>query len=287
MRAAWSLAGRTVLITGAARGIGAETARRLAARGARVALVGLEPEHLAEVANGIGGAAAWWEADVTDSASLEAAVAGAVERFGGIDAVVANAGVANYGTVLTAHVDEFVRTIDVNLSGVYRTVAATVDQLVARRGYLLIVASVASYTPLPGGAAYAASKAGVDSLTASLRLELDRCGVGVGSAHPCWIDTDMVRGAEAAMPSFAVLRGKLPWPARSVTSVEACGAALAAGVERRAARIYVPRSAALISGVRALIMNPKVQEPSKRALAADLDRLDGEVAAMRKRVQQT
>jgi len=277
------MSGQVVLITGAAKGIGAETARRLAARGARVALIDRDPE-VERTAASIGASAAAWLGDVTDSPSLDDAVTGVVERFGGIDIVMANAGIANYGTIRSGRVEEFARTIDVNLTGVYRTIAAALDQLIERRGYVLIVASVASYTPLPGGAAYAASKAGVDSLAATLRLELDRDGVTVGSAHPCWIDTDLVRSAEAAMPSFATLRGKLPWPAKAVTSVAECADAIAEGIETRALRVYVPKSARLISAVRSLIMSPRVQGPTRRHLPPDLDRLDREVEAARRRV---
>src|SRR5437016_1808897 len=96
----WSLDDRVIFITGGARGIGAETARQLVARGAKVALAGLEPELLEQRVAELGsGAAAFFEADVTDRGALDAAVAGTVERFGGIDVVVANAGVASGGAV--------------------------------------------------------------------------------------------------------------------------------------------------------------------------------------------
>ena len=89
----------SLFVTGAARGIGAHTARHAAARGARVALVGLEPDRLAALAAELGDAARWFAADVTDQAALDAAAAGTLEAYGGIDAVVANAGIANRGTV--------------------------------------------------------------------------------------------------------------------------------------------------------------------------------------------
>lgn len=90
---AQSLSGKVVLITGPARGIGRETARRLAARGARLALVGLEAERLEALAHELGAGHAWAEADVTDQAALDGAVAHTVRALGGIDVVVANAGV--------------------------------------------------------------------------------------------------------------------------------------------------------------------------------------------------
>src|SRR5919198_6240468 len=97
--ASYPVAGKSVLITGAARGIGAETARRLAAKGARVSLVGLEVHRLPPLAGELGERAVWFEADVTDQGQVDAAVAGTVGAFGGVDVVLANAGIANNGTV--------------------------------------------------------------------------------------------------------------------------------------------------------------------------------------------
>ncbi|HEX2418335.1 MAG TPA: SDR family oxidoreductase [Micromonosporaceae bacterium] len=245
-----------VLITGAARGIGAHTARLLATKGHRVSLVGLEPERLAKLAADLRGQHCWFEADVTDSASLRTAVANTVERFGGIDTVVANAGIANYGTVRIADPEVFAKVIDINLTGVFRTLHATLPHLISRRGYGLIVASLASYTPMPGMAAYAASKAGVEAFGHALRHEVAPLGVGIGTAHPAWIDTDLVRGAEDDLPSFKALRGRLPWPANALISVETCAAALVRGIENRARRINVPRSLALVGAIRAVMVSP-------------------------------
>src|SRR3954462_14520183 len=99
------LTGKTVLLTGAARGIGASAARECAARGANVALVGLEGEELERTAAACGPTPAALEAEGTDRAGLDAAVVAAVERFGGLDAVVANAGIAGGGPVRTYHPD--------------------------------------------------------------------------------------------------------------------------------------------------------------------------------------
>jgi hypothetical protein len=117
MKSPYQISGKVVLITGPARGIGAETARLLAARGARLSLVGLEPELLAALASELGAGHVWFECDVTDQSALERAAAGTAEALGGIDVVIANAGVVSNGTVAVGPVEALVRTIDVNLTG--------------------------------------------------------------------------------------------------------------------------------------------------------------------------
>ena len=144
--------GRTVFITGAARGIGKASAERMYAKGANVALVGLEPERLEENAARLGERAAWFEADVTDFDALERAVAGTVERFGGIDVAIANAGLAFLGALATAPIEQVERTLAVNLLGVWRTDRAVISQILERNGYLLNIASAAAlaHAPLMG-----------------------------------------------------------------------------------------------------------------------------------------
>src|SRR5512134_73946 len=191
------LRGRTVFITGAARGIGAESARRLAARGANVALAGLEPEELERVARQCGANAAAFECDVTDWDALAAAVDGAVERFGGIDVVVANAGIAPAGMTRSIDPRAFERTLDVNLLGVWRTVRSSLPHVIERNGYVLVIASLAAGLHGPGMSAYSASKAGAEAFANSLRVEVKRLGVDVGVAYFGFIDTDLVRSADA------------------------------------------------------------------------------------------
>jgi NAD(P)-dependent dehydrogenase (short-subunit alcohol dehydrogenase family) len=207
----WDLRGKTVLITGAARGIGAETARRAAAAGANVALVGLEPEELERVAAQCGSNTAAFECDVTDWQALEHAVEGTVERFGGIDVVMANAGIAPAGMVRSVDPAAFERTVEINLLGVWRTVRASLPQVIERKGYVLVTASLAAAIHGPGMAAYSAAKAGAEAFADSLRIEVRHLGVDVGVAYFGFIDTDMVRATDAH-PALGALRANAGGP---------------------------------------------------------------------------
>lgn len=256
----YPIAGKVVLITGAARGIGAGTARALAARGARVSLVGLEPGLLEQVATELeaGGAdAAWFEADVTDRAALDRAVAATVERFGGIDVVIANAGVAPLGTVTTLPPDAFAKTIDVNLMGVYHTIHAALPHVIERHGYILPIASGAAVIHLPLMAPYAASKAAVEAFADCLRAELAPRGTKVGCAYFLFIDTDMVREADRhpAARRSRITAGTAP--------LSAAVDAIVAGVERRARVVYAPRQLAPMMVLRG-VLNPLVNRIAPR-----------------------
>jgi NAD(P)-dependent dehydrogenase (short-subunit alcohol dehydrogenase family) len=279
-----SVQGQVVLITGAARGIGAETARVLARRGASLSLVGMEPDLLRALAEELNAATsqkhAWFEADVTDQNAIEAAVAGTVAELGGIDAVVANAGIANNGTVAINPADALVRTVDVNLNGVIRTVSAALPHVEQRKGYVLVVASLAAFTVLPGMAAYCASKAGAEAFANVLRLEVAHKGVRVGSAHPSWIDTDLVRDTEDDLKTFRQARAKLPGPLGSTTSVADCATAFADGIAGRRRKVYVPRSLVFFSLLRTLTISPIgdliIKHEAKRMVPA----MEAEVRAL-------
>src|ERR687895_1483034 len=236
----WDLRGKTVLVTGAARGIGAETARRAAAAGANVALVGLEPEELERVAAQCGANAAAFECDVTDWDALERAAQGAVERFGGIDVVMANAGLAPAGMTRSIDPAAFERTLDVNLTGMWRTVRACLPHVIERQGYVLVIASLAAALHAPGISAYAASKAGAEAFANSLRSEVKYLGVDVGVGYFAFIDTDLVRGADAH-PAIGGLRQETPGPLGKTHPVSAVGKAVADGIEKRRRWVMVPR----------------------------------------------
>jgi NAD(P)-dependent dehydrogenase (short-subunit alcohol dehydrogenase family) len=232
--------GRTVFITGAARGIGAATAERLHAKGANVALVGLEPERLEQNAAGLGDRAAAFEADVTDLEALEGAVRATVERFGAIDVAIANAGIAFTGALATTPIEHVERTLAVNLLGVWRTDRAVIGQITERRGYLLNIASLAAIGHAPMMGPYTTAKAGVEALTDALRMETAPSGARVGCAYFGYLDTDLVR-AGFAQPSAQAITGQMPAFMRNPAPLSKAIDAIERGVERRSARVWAPR----------------------------------------------
>jgi len=193
-----SVNGKVALITGGANGIGAEVARRLHAKGAKLVLTDLDEVQLKDVATRLGeNRVLTVVADVRELSAMQAAADKAIERFGGIDIVMANAGIATYGSVLHVDPEAFKTLIDVNVLGVFHTVRAALPSVIDRRGYVLIVSSGAAYLALPGMAPYNASKAGVEHLANALRLEVAHLGVDVGSAHMSWVDTPLVSDAKS------------------------------------------------------------------------------------------
>lgn len=275
-----SLLGRTVLVTGSARGIGERVARLAAARGARVGLVGLEPDRLAAIADDLGGGAAWWEADVRDAAAFRAAIDDCSATMGGIDLVVANAGVAAYGTVRQADEASFERVVDINLNGVFRTLKYATPHLERSRGHVLVVASALSFAPLASMASYGASKAGVEMLALAYRQEVAHLGVTVGVVHPSWIDTDLVRSADVDLPSFAGLRKALPYPGNVTTSVEKAATAIVDGLARRRSRVYVPRAVAVANWAKGALNSPMAWPWMRRFAARSVPTLEREVEAL-------
>ena len=271
------LPGKVALITGAARGIGAETARRLAGRGVRLVLTDLDGAPLAELADELGDAALAIPADVCDLAAMEAAVAEGIERFGGIDLVLANAGISSYGSVQAVDPATFKRVLDINVLGVFHTVRAALPSVIERDGYILVVSSLAAFAAAPGLAAYNASKAGVEHLTNALRLEVKHQGVDVGCAHMSWIDTPLVQDAKKDLPAFTTMLEKLPYPLGKTTSVDACADAFVKGLEKRSRHVYVPGWVGGIARARTIVTSPIGDRETLRHVPTLLPLIDEEV----------
>ncbi|HEU0249926.1 MAG TPA: SDR family oxidoreductase [Solirubrobacteraceae bacterium] len=271
----YDVRGRTAFITGAARGIGAETARRLHSKGANVALVGLEPERLQALAAQLGERAIAVEADVTDLDALQLAVAATVEHFGGIDVGIANAGIAYTGPLATAPIEQVERTLAVNFLGVWRTDRALISQITEKQGYLLNISSLSAVAHAPMMGPYTAAKSGVEALTDALRMETAPSGAKVGCAYFGFIDTDLVR-ASFKQPSAEAMTGRMPGFMRNPAPLSKAIDAIESGIERRADRLWAPRWVGAMIALRGVL-----QPLTERQLRREPERLRAGVEAAR------
>jgi NAD(P)-dependent dehydrogenase (short-subunit alcohol dehydrogenase family) len=276
-----SVNGKVALITGGANGIGAEVARRLHTKGAKLVLTDLDDGKLKEVAAALGEdrvlAAV---ADVRDLSAMQAAVDKGIERFGGIDIVMASAGIATSGSVLVVDPQAFKTLIDVNVVGVFHTVRAALPSVIERRGYVLIVSSAAAYAATAGMAPYAASKAGVEHFANALRQELAHRGVDVGSAHMLWIDTPMVREGKAESAAFREMLRRLPGPLGKTTSIDKCGEVFLKGIEARKRQINCPEWVGLLRWLKPFLSSRIGEQVTIKSVPDLLPRMDAEVAAL-------
>ncbi|MFI2413851.1 SDR family oxidoreductase [Streptomyces sp. NPDC018947] len=261
---------RTVVVTGAARGVGAALARECAGRGARLALLGHEKPRLDALAADLPAPALALGVDVTDAEALEAAADEVRARLGAPSAVVANAGIAHGGPFAGSDPAEWRRVIDVNLTGSAQTARAFLPDLFRTAGYFLQIASTASFGAAPMMSAYCASKAGVESFAHALRAEVAHHGVAVGIAYLNWIDTDMIRDADRHAV-LRELRAHMPAPARRTYPADAVAARLVRAVERRSTAVYVPGWLRLAQVARTALPAAVV-----RASRRDLPRLEAE-----------
>ena len=228
--------GKVALVTGGARGIGFGAAQALAERGAVVVIVDLEQAATDTAAAQLPGGAMGHVADVTDRNAMRRVVAAVADQHGGLDLVVANAGIASRAaTVRAMNGEAFDRVLAVNLGGVYNTVITALPQVAARRGHLVLVSSIYAFWNGLGTAPYAMAKAGVEQLGRALRVELVPHGASAGVAYFGFIDTEMVRRAIDADPLSARLEKLWPKALQKRLSPLEAGEAIARGIERRAA----------------------------------------------------
>jgi len=266
--------GKVALVTGAARGIGFETARQLHMRGASVVVVDLNAGEAREAAERIGERAIGIATDVTDHSAVMQTVAETVERFGGLDIVVANAGIAQGQTATTRgiSVEEWERVFEVDLLGVWRTVRAALPQIVERKGHVVVTSSVYAFMNGVLNSPYAVAKAGVESLGRALRTELTPLGASAGVAYFGWVDTKMVQDAVARPGSERLQENTPDFLLKRIPPSEA-GAAIVRGIEERSPRIFAPRWWRYVSALRG-ILNPlldKRMESDRRMVKAVLE----------------
>jgi NAD(P)-dependent dehydrogenase (short-subunit alcohol dehydrogenase family) len=276
MARTFELAGKVAIVTGGARGIGFGTAEALAKRGAVLVIVDLDNRAAESAAARLPGGALGLAADVTDRGAMQRVVATVTEQLGGVDVVIANAGIASRGaTVRAMNGEAFDRVLAVDLGGVYNTVITAVPQIAERRGHIVVTSSVYAFVNGLGAAPYAMAKAGVEQLGRALRVELVPHGAGASVAYFGFIDTEMVHLAIDADPIAEQLQNVLPKVLRKRLSPAQAGEAVARGIEKRAPRIIAPKRWAVFSAMRGIV-NPllddyMVKDADTQAIVRELD----------------
>jgi len=278
----YDLPGRVALVTGGARGIGFETAKTLIARGASVAIADLDADSVSRAAAELHDQRALGlVADVTDRSAMQRAVAETVERFGSLDVLVANAGIAPpVATFRVMPTETFERVLDVNVMGVYRTVDAALPEIIRRRGHIVVISSVYAFLNGVGEAPYAMSKAAVEQFGRALRVELAQHGVGVTVAYFGFIDTEMVRGAIDRDPLARRMLETFPRPLHRRLAPSVAGDAIVAAIEGRRPRVIRPRRWAPLSVLRGItepMTDARLQrDRATQELLRDLDAREGD-----------
>ncbi len=207
------LDGKVALITGAARGQGAEHASRFVREGAKVVVADVLDDLGAEVAGALGDAARYVHLDVTDEASWAAAVDETLATFGKMDVLVNNAGILRVGPLVDTSLADYMAVVSVNQVGCFLGMRSAVAPMIAAGGGSIInVSSVAGMQGLPGVMGYVASKSAIRGMTKAAAVELGHSGIRVNSVHPGTIDTPMVGGEEFADVDADAIYASLPIP---------------------------------------------------------------------------
>jgi NAD(P)-dependent dehydrogenase (short-subunit alcohol dehydrogenase family) len=196
-----SFDGKVAIVTGAAKGIGEAAARRLAESGALVALLDIDTESGKATAATVPNSA-FFQCDVSSSFQVEAAVNSVVERFGGVDIVVSNAGIQEYGDVVGTSEELWDKVLNINLKGCFLISKYAVPYMLKRgAGAIVVVGSVQSMSAIGGSAAYVTAKHGLLGLVRAMALDYAKKGIRVNCVCPGAIDTPMLRWAANLDPN--------------------------------------------------------------------------------------
>ena len=253
-RPSYDLRGKVVLITGGTGGIGSATARELIGRGAKVAIVDVDPRTPQIAATMSPHSAFGSIADVCDRDALDVAVSDVVDRFGRVDVAIANAGILSRAATLrntpTASIESL---LAVNVTGVVNTVQAAMDHVVAHRGQFVLISSVFAFLNGMGTIPYAMSKAAVEQLGRGLRVELAARGVSTTTAYFSLIETNMIKQGVDGDPIVDELLAGLPRPLLKRLQPETAATALVKGLAHRSPRVMEPSRWKPISALRGLL----------------------------------
>lgn len=182
--------GKVALITGGSKGIGLGIANALHECGVKIALTSRSKEAAQQAAKSVAPDAIGLEADVRSRSSMDAAVAATVEAFGQIDYVIANAGLGHFASIVDLTEEQWNETIDTNLTGVFHTIKATLEELKKSKGYIVTISSLAGTNFFPTASAYNASKFGLTGFTQAVMLDLRNLGINVSTIMPGSVSTN-------------------------------------------------------------------------------------------------
>ena len=185
---------KVIIVTGAASGIGAAVCRRFAAAGAKIGLLDRDQEGVTAAAGGlqaVGAEAVGLKCDVVDEAQCTAAVGAVIQRFGGVDLLVNNAGITQRSAFVDTNISVYRQVMDVNFYGSLNCTRAAIDSLIGRQGSIIVIESLAGLTPLLGRTGYCASKHALHGFFTSLRSELRGSGVHIMLVCPGFVNTNL------------------------------------------------------------------------------------------------
>jgi NAD(P)-dependent dehydrogenase (short-subunit alcohol dehydrogenase family) len=270
------ISGKTALITGAGQGIGLALARELRGRGANIALLDVDSEALTRACDELGHERTQaLTADVRDREAMRKAVEETITRWGTLDIAVANAGVApKLATLRTIDPDEYDRVIAINQTGVFNTIKPAIEPIIATHGHIVVVASVAALLPGPGGAPYMVSKAAVEQLGRTLRIELAPHHATAGVAYFGIVDTDMAHTTIDHDPIGQQGERHLPARLRTRITPQHAARVIADGIERRVGRTIAPASwqpIAALRGIISLLDDAIAADPRTRKLLTEIE----------------
>ena len=190
-----NIEGKVILITGASSGIGKETAKVLASKGAKVVLSARREEKLDEIASLIGENAVYLKSDVTNLEDMNKLVDLAIKEFGKIDVVFANAGIMPAGNMSELKINDWMGMIDINIKGVLNTMAATLPKFISqKRGHIIVTSSIAGTKSVPGNAVYSGTKHFVRAMIDSFRSEsvMENTNIRTTIIYPGTIKTELL-----------------------------------------------------------------------------------------------
>ncbi|BBH23449.1 short-chain dehydrogenase [Paenibacillus baekrokdamisoli] len=199
---------KVAIVTGGASGIGAETVRLFAAEGAKVVIADFsdQGQALSEQLNANGLDTLFVKTDVTKEADVQHMIAETVSKYGKLDILFANAGIANDAPAHLLSVDAWKRTVDINLSGVFICDKYAIEQMLSQGtgGAIVNCGSIHSHAGKGGVTAYAAAKGGVKLLTQTLGIDYAKEGIRVNAVCPGYIDTSLIAGRTEAITAHLV-----------------------------------------------------------------------------------